>query len=209
MTLEDYIAKIRWPSGGAIRSGSHPTQPTSSTSRSLPPSSSASPACLTTSPHARPRSPVATSARHAWRLHRLHRSRSISCGVARALDHPLVQLDVIAMQLQGMAKPLHRLSPRHRQAVALRLAGERPQSIADSLGVERRTVYLWFSDPLVKYELERRSRDLAKLVTERLAGHTLAALSRLREIIELPVSPQSLSPAEKLEVIREILDRCV
>ena len=122
---------------------------------------------------------------------------------------PLAWLDVIAMHSRAMAKPLHQLSPRHRQAVALRLAGERPQAIADSLGVERRTVYLWFSDPLVKEELERRSRDLARLITERLADHTLAALSRLREIIELPVSPQSLTPAQKLEVIREILDRCV
>jgi Homeodomain-like domain len=119
-----------------------------------------------------------------------------------------VQLDVMAMHSQAMAKPLHQLSPHHHQAVALRLAGERPQAIAQTLGVERRTVYLWFSDPLVKDELERRSRDLAKLITERLADHTLAALSRLREIIELPVSPESLTPAQKLEVIREILDRC-
>ena len=108
-----------------------------------------------------------------------------------------------------MAKPLHQLGPHHRQAVALRLAGERPQVIAESLGVERRTVYLWFSDQLVKDELERRSRDLAKLITERLADHTLAALSRLREIIELPLDRASLTPAQKLEAIREILDRCV
>jgi AcrR family transcriptional regulator len=115
----------------------------------------------------------------------------------------------MAMHSRAMAKPLHQLSPHHRQAVALRLAGERPQAIADSLGVERRTVYLWFGDPLVKGELERRSRDLAKLITERLADHTLAALSRLREIIELPLDRGSLTPAQKLEAIREILDRCV
>ena len=102
----------------------------------------------------------------------------------------LAQLDVIAMHSRAMAKPLHQLSPHHHQAVALRLAGERPQAIADSLGVERRTVYLWFSDPLVKDELERRSRDLAKLITERLADHTLAALSRLGEIIDLPLGPR-------------------
>jgi hypothetical protein len=107
-----------------------------------------------------------------------------------------------------MAKPLQQLSPRHHQAVALRLAGERPQSIADSLGVERRTVYLWFSDPLVKNELERCGRDLAKLITERLADHTLAALSRLREPIDLPLDSASLTVAQKLEVVREILDRC-
>jgi hypothetical protein len=108
-----------------------------------------------------------------------------------------------------MAKPLQQLSPRHHQAVALRLAGERPQSIADSLGVERRTVYLWFSDPLVKNELERCGRDVAKLITERLADHTLAALSRLRELVDLPLDTTSLSAEQKLEVIREILDRCI
>ena len=112
------------------------------------------------------------------------------------------------MHSRAMAKPLHQLGPHHHQAVALRLAGERPQVIAESLGVERRTVYLWFSDQLVKDELERRSRDLARLITERLADHTLAALSRLREIIDLPLSSTSLTAAEKLEVIREILDRC-
>ena len=113
------------------------------------------------------------------------------------------------MHWRAMAKPLHQLSPRHHQAVALRLAAERPPGIAESLGVERRTVYLWFSDPLVKEELDRRGRDVARLITERLADHTLAALSRLREIIELPLDAKSLTPAQKLEVIREILDRCV
>jgi AcrR family transcriptional regulator len=107
-----------------------------------------------------------------------------------------------------VAKPLHQLSPRHHQAVALRLAGERPQAIADSLGVERRTVYLWFSDPLVKQEVDRRVRDVAALLTERLADHTLSALDRLGEVVDLPLDATSLTVAQKLEVIREILDRC-
>jgi hypothetical protein len=106
-----------------------------------------------------------------------------------------------------MAKPLHQLSPRHHQAVALRIAGESPQSIADSLGVERRTVYLWFSDPLVKQEVDRRVRDVATLITERLADHTLSALDRLGEVVDLPLDTGALTVAQRLEVIREILDR--
>jgi AcrR family transcriptional regulator len=112
------------------------------------------------------------------------------------------------MQSATVAKPLHQLSPRHHQAVALRLAGESPQSIADSLGVERRTVYLWFSDRLVKQEVDRRVRDVATLVTERLADHTLSALDRLGEVIELPLDAETVTVGQKLEVIREILDRC-
>ena len=107
-----------------------------------------------------------------------------------------------------MAKPLHQLSPRHHQAVALRIASESPQSIAESLGVELHTVYLWFSDQLVKDEVQRRCRDVAILVSERLADHTLNALDRLGEVIELPLDIESLTVAQKLEVIREILDRC-
>jgi hypothetical protein len=106
-----------------------------------------------------------------------------------------------------MAKPLHQLSPRHHQAVALRIAGESPQSIADSLGVERRTVYLWLSGPLVKQEVERRVRDIATLISERLADHTLSALDRLGEVVDLPLDTESLTVAQRLEVIREILDR--
>jgi hypothetical protein len=108
----------------------------------------------------------------------------------------------------AVAKPLHQLSPRHHQAVALRIAGKSPQSIAESLGVERRTVYLWFSDPLLKDEVQRRCRDVANLISERLADHTLSALDRLGEIIDLPLDTSSLTVAQKLEVIREILDRC-
>jgi len=106
-----------------------------------------------------------------------------------------------------VAKPLHQLSPRHHQAVALRIAGESPQSIADSLGVERRTVYLWFSDPLVKQEVERRVHDVAALFTERLADHTLSALDRLGEVMDLPLDTESLTVLQRLDVIREILDR--
>ena len=79
-----------------------------------------------------------------------------------------------------MASPLHRLGPRHHRAIAVRLAGEFPQAIAESLGVERRTVYVWFSDPLVKDGLDRRQRDLANLVTQRLADQTLASVSTPR-----------------------------
>jgi hypothetical protein len=125
----------------------------------------------------------------------------VSCPIPCAAG---CHLDAIA----GMAKPLHQLSPRHHQAVALRLAGERPQAVAHSLGVERRTVYLWFSDPLVKEELNRRGHDIARLISERLAEHTLSALDRLGEIVELPLDAESLTVAQKLEVIREILDRC-
>ncbi|PZR69032.1 MAG: hypothetical protein DLM63_02910 [Solirubrobacterales bacterium] len=107
-----------------------------------------------------------------------------------------------------MPKPLLQLSPHHRQAVAMRLMGESSRRIADQLGVQLRTVYLWFSDPMVKHELEVRSEQLTDGIVDRLAGHTLAALDRLRAVIEMPMDRDTLTPEMKLMAIREILDRC-
>jgi Homeodomain-like domain len=56
--------------------------------------------------------------------------------------------------------PLTKLGPRHHAAIRMKLAGASGRAIAAALGVERRTVWLWFSDPLVKHEL---ARQLARL----------------------------------------------
>ena len=76
--------------------------------------------------------------------------------------------------LGAVAQPLHKLSPAHHRAVALRVAGESPQAIAEALGVQLRTVYAWFSAPLVKAEVERRSQEVDRLVNLQLADLTLA-----------------------------------
>ena len=84
-----------------------------------------------------------------------------------------------------------------------------PQAIAESLGVERRTVYLWFSDPMVKEEVQRRCRDVANLITERLAGlRAQGARPIVRGQRPAAGYRSAGGTAEKLEVIREILDRC-
>jgi FixJ family two-component response regulator len=72
-----------------------------------------------------------------------------------------------------MAKSLHKLGPRHHQAVALRVAGEPPGAIAQALGVEVRTIYVWASDPLFKAEIERRTREVSDLVSRQLADRLL------------------------------------
>lgn len=73
-----------------------------------------------------------------------------------------------------MAQPLRNLTPRHHRAIALRLAGETPASIATTLGVKRRTVYVWFSSPLMKEELRLRLRQVDDLIVQRLAAQALS-----------------------------------
>jgi hypothetical protein len=82
-----------------------------------------------------------------------------------------------AMQFRAMPKPLQQLSPRHHIAVNLRLAGASPEQITTQLGVERRTVYLWFSDPLVKAQLDAQAHNVAYLLAEKLSDSACAVRS--------------------------------
>lgn len=88
----------------------------------------------------------------------------------------------------------------------MRLGGASGQAIADCLGVERRTVYLWFSDPLVKEELARQLERSNEAVTDTLVTAGLVGLERLRQLAELPIEG-TISPKLKLAAVKEMLDR--
>lgn len=88
----------------------------------------------------------------------------------------------------------------------MRIEGASTTGICDELDVEKRTVYLWFSDPLVKAELANQVDRINELFAERLAGVALKALDALCEMAELPVQGE-LAPETKLKVLREVLDR--
>jgi DNA-directed RNA polymerase specialized sigma24 family protein len=82
--------------------------------------------------------------------------------------------------MDGMTHTLQKLSPRHHRAVALRVAGESPQAIAETLGVQRRTVYLWFSATRMKAEVERRLQEVDRLVDQLLARDLLGGAADAR-----------------------------
>lgn len=105
-----------------------------------------------------------------------------------------------------MPHRLAALSPRHHTAIRLKLSGASGAEIAEQVGVERRTVYLWMSDPLVKDELERQLERLNDEVAVRLATAALAGLEQLTDLLRRPAS-RNPDPMEKLAVAREILDR--
>jgi hypothetical protein len=88
----------------------------------------------------------------------------------------------------------------------MRIAGASGQQISEELGVKRRTVYLWFSDPLVKGELESQLEDISALLCEKLVANAMRALDAIEELLRKPV-PDTIDVETKLSVIREILDR--
>jgi hypothetical protein len=105
-----------------------------------------------------------------------------------------------------VAHRLQELGPHHNTAIRMRLEGLTTEKICETLEVQPRTVYLWFSDPLIKAELARRQARINEVFAERLASAAAEAIGQLREMLELPVQGP-LTPETKLKVIREILDR--
>src|SRR5215207_3864072 len=69
---------------------------------------------------------------------------------------PLANTDVIPVKFPRMAHRLRDLGPQHHAAVRMRIEGVPSDEICERLGIERRTLYLWFVDPLVKAELTRQ-----------------------------------------------------
>ena len=68
-----------------------------------------------------------------------------------------------------MPQHLRILTPRHHAAIRLKLDGASGGEIAETLGVQRRTVYLWMGDPLMKQELARQLERIGDEFARQLA----------------------------------------
>ena len=88
----------------------------------------------------------------------------------------------------------------------MRLEGLSTETICERLEIKPRTLYLWFSDPLVKAELAERQRRINELFAERLALVASSALDELETLIKAPTQG-AVTPETKLKAIKEVLDR--
>jgi hypothetical protein len=105
-----------------------------------------------------------------------------------------------------MPQRLHELGPQHHAAIRMKIEGVPTEQICERLDVEKRTVYLWFSDPLVKTELQVQLLHINATFAERLAAAGAVAFEQLTELAAAPVEGP-VTPQMKLELVREILDR--
>lgn len=108
-----------------------------------------------------------------------------------------------------MAAGLQKLAPHHHVAIRMRIAGESHAAIEARLGVKRRTLYLWFGDPLVKVEIEAQMRNIREMFVEKLVETGLIALDETQTLLRYPVIDGPIDFKTKLEVIRDVLDRNV
>lgn len=102
---------------------------------------------------------------------------------------------------------LKKLSPKHVAACRLRIEGVPNSEIARTLNTKIETLYEWFSDDLVKDEVARQMKNVDEVFAVRMAEMGLMGIGELITVAQLPVDVQTLSPHQKLEYIREALDR--
>lgn len=103
-------------------------------------------------------------------------------------------------------KQLQKLEPRHRAAVRLKILGKRNDFIAEELGVQKRTLEVWFSDPIIKAELAEQLERVDLLFAERLVSSSMLGLDKLEELLQLQVNG-TIDAETMLAIIRESLDR--
>ena len=72
--------------------------------------------------------------------------------------------------------------------------------------MQLRTVYLWFSDPMVLRERDELVERLSEKVIDRMAMLAIRAADQLHAALGLPLDVESLSPEQLLDVTRLALD---
>lgn len=103
-------------------------------------------------------------------------------------------------------KHLKRLLPQHELAIRMRVEGQPNKNIERELGVKQRTLWRWFSDPLVKTAIKEYQEKISDVFAERMASMGVSALDTLHDLLT-ENHEGNITVHQKLEVIREILDR--
>lgn len=106
-----------------------------------------------------------------------------------------------------MATPLKNLRDHHYAAIRMKIEGFSGREIAQALNTTVRQVYLWFGDPLVKAELEAQRIRIFDRFAERITDLSMRALQKLEQLADLDLDDSTVSVEQKLEILREILDR--
>ncbi len=88
----------------------------------------------------------------------------------------------------------------------MRIEGRSTEQISRALAVKPRTLYIWFSDPLVKQELAQQLERFNEVFAEKYAAACLAAIDAAIRIVSQPVKTP---PTEemRLEYVKLLLDR--
>lgn len=105
-----------------------------------------------------------------------------------------------------MPHRLKQLQARHHAAIRMRVEGRSSTEICEELGITRRTLYIWFSDPLVKEELASAQADMTDQLREKINQGVLRAIECLRQMVAAPIEGP-VPAAVRVQAARALLDR--
>jgi len=99
-------------------------------------------------------------------------------------------------------------------AIRMRLEGMSNADICDELNIQRATLYRWWSDELVKAELQRQAEHIDEVFAEKIASAGFKALEKMLAVAteaDRPVDanglPAPMSDDQRLKYLESILDR--
>lgn len=101
---------------------------------------------------------------------------------------------------------LTKLAPIHEQAIRMKLMGSSHDEVCTELGIKKRTLYLWMADPIVKAKMTELVDRIEEEFTRQMASLGMAATSALLDMVKED-HQGVLTPGQRLDVIREILNR--
>lgn len=106
-----------------------------------------------------------------------------------------------------MPRALEKLNLKHRQAARMRVEGMSNQEIAEALNTKPETVVKWWSDPLIREEIDRLGDLADNALANRMATAGIQALEALTEIAQKPSRDPQTDDSTKIRASTEILDR--
>jgi hypothetical protein len=117
-----------------------------------------------------------------------------------------------------MPAKLKKLEPKHHNAIRMKVEGRDHAEIAQALGFRKPTVNNWFSDPMVKAEVDAVQQRVGDLFEEKMASAGLKTLDVMTEMLEMPISStynedgepverQYLTFAERMQIVDRFLER--
>lgn len=88
----------------------------------------------------------------------------------------------------------------------MRIEGRSSREICEELGITPRTLYIWFSDPLVKEELASLQAGFSEQLREKINQGVLTAIEALTRMAGAPIE-EPVPAAVKAQAARALLDR--
>ncbi len=92
-----------------------------------------------------------------------------------------------------MSEKVTELTPRQRRVIEALLEGKTPKEAAETVGISRKTLYVWLGKEAVREELNRQGGIILEEVINRMVGLASEAVETMSKILkakDVPIGNQ-------------------